>query len=638
MPKINILPKSVAELIAAGEVVERPASAMKELIENAIDAGSKRITVEIRSGGIAYMRVTDDGCGIFREDVPLAFRSHATSKVQTPSDLNAIYTLGFRGEALASIAAVSKTEILTKAPEEPLGTRCCVEGGTQVLLDDAGCPNGTTVVVRELFYNTPARMKFLKKDSTEGNYVSDVVVKCAMAHPEISFRFIKDGKQTIFTPGSGKLLSAVSTLLGKDFAAAMLETRYELNGVGVNGLVGSPRFGKPTRNSQYFFVNARYVKAPVAVAALDEAYKNSIMVGKFPAAVLNITIPPETVDVNVHPAKTEVRFSDEKRIFEAVYYAAKSAIEALDVRPSLRLSPDVPSPEPKGEQVGFFIAELPKEKAMRPSVTVSSKDENGKSYSVTVHSTPEESAPPEPDTQRKADRLESGRETRENYAARAERPAQPPSEPPKDAPAQNGETLRQEKAAAPPSFIYVGELFHTYLVVQLENAVWLIDKHALHERILFNELKSHTGSAARQFLLAPLTVQPDRREYAAVCEHMELFRSLGFDIEDFGDGCLIVRACPLAFTEDDLSDVIAELAGGLLEHRSDMTTRKLERMYETAACRAAIKGGSVVTKLDAETLIERLLADDSLRYCPHGRPVMIELTRRELEKQFGRIQ
>ncbi|MBQ6018847.1 MAG: DNA mismatch repair endonuclease MutL, partial [Clostridia bacterium] len=361
MPKINILPKSVADLIAAGEVVERPASAVKELVENAIDAGAKKITVEIRNGGVLYMRVTDDGCGIASEDVPKAFISHATSKIAEAQDLDAILTLGFRGEALASIAAVARVEMLTKTSDAQFGARYVIEGGKEISADTAGCPDGTTIVVRDLFYNTPARMKFLKRDATEAAYVSDAVAKIALAHPEICFRLIRDGKQTLFTPGDGKSASVLSALFGREFRESVIPCEGENDGVRVAGWVSLPRRCKPTRSSQHFYVNSRPVKIPVGAAALDNAYKNSAMTGKFPACVLNIIVPAGTVDVNVHPAKTEVRFSDEKRIYNAIYYAVKNAIGEMDSRPALSLDALLDTPAPlTGEQTEMATPSAPK--------------------------------------------------------------------------------------------------------------------------------------------------------------------------------------------------------------------------------------------------------------------------------------
>ena len=338
MAKINVLPKHIAELIAAGEVVERPASVVKELMENSIDAGATTITLEIRNGGVRYIRITDNGCGIDHDDVPKAFLSHATSKIKDENDLNSIFTLGFRGEALASIAAVSKTEILTKTAEAALGTSYAVEGGVQTRYDEAGCPNGTTIVVRDLFYNTPARMKFLKKDVSEANAVADIVDKIALSHPEVSVRFIREGKQALITPGDGKLLSTIYSVFGRTFAESLLEVDYKLDGVEVKGFVCKPMSSRPSRAMQYFFLGGRFIKSRACVGAMENAYKNSIMVGKFPSCVLNINVRPDTVDVNVHPAKTEVRFSDERRVSSAVYFAVKSALESFDTMPEVDLS------------------------------------------------------------------------------------------------------------------------------------------------------------------------------------------------------------------------------------------------------------------------------------------------------------
>ena len=335
MPEINILSQHVAELIAAGEVVERPASVVKELMENSIDAGATLITVEIRRGGITYIRITDNGCGIDRSNIKKAFISHATSKISSADDLDSILTLGFRGEALASVAAVARVEMLTRAENEEFGTRYVIEGSQEVLLDDAGCPKGTTIVVRDLFFNTPARMKFLKKDVTEANAVAGVVDRIALSHPEVCIRFIREGKEVISTPGDGKIQSAIHAIFGKEFSQGLIPCQYELNGIKVDGFISKPVHARANRTMQFFFLNGRLIKTRTAMAALEQAYKNSIMVGKFPACVLNLTIPPMAVDVNVHPAKTEVRFADEKKIFDAVYYCAKLALESGDTRPQM---------------------------------------------------------------------------------------------------------------------------------------------------------------------------------------------------------------------------------------------------------------------------------------------------------------
>lgn len=660
--KINILPKSVADLIAAGEVVERPASAIKEMMENAIDAGCKKLTVEIQNGGICYIRITDDGSGIAREDVRAAFISHATSKLARAEDLHEIHTLGFRGEALASIAAVAKVEMLTKTAEEDFGTRYVIEGGEEKLLDDAGCPDGTTIAVRDLFYNTPARMKFLKKDATEGNYVSDMVTKTAMANPAVSIRLIRDGKQTLFTPGDGKLLSVITAVQGREFADNLIACDYTLNGVTIEGFVSLPRAGRATRASQYFFVNSRYVRIPMAASALDQAYKNAIMIGKFPSCVINIKIPPAAVDVNVHPAKTEVRFADEKRIFEAIYYAVKSAITQNDVRPQLHLDTALAPKPDSGEQVSLTFAEkIPAAKnagaaepnrASEPGEQVSNPPASrlsppvtrAASPKVTVYSPEEEvfvtaCSPSEQETVSPEEPAASDKE-----AIAAQTPEEPAEGFAKASAVSQNKTNISENIntnspqAEVPYFTYLGEAFKTYLIAESGDKLLLIDKHALHERILFNEIKARGACTAPQALMLPESVHLDRREYAAITENINALEQIGFALEDFGEGCVMIRACPMMFAEDSLPEVISELADAFLSHKRDLITNKLDWLYHSASCRAAVKAGKALSDDDAQLLIRRVLSDDSLRYCPHGRPVLIELTRKELEKQFGRIQ
>lgn len=657
MPKINILPKNVAELIAAGEVVERPASAIKELIENSIDAKSKKITVEIQNGGIRYIRITDDGCGISREDVPKAFISHATSKIADIGDLNSIYTLGFRGEALASIAAVAKVEMITKTEDEELGTRYCIQGGEEILIDDAGCPDGTTIVIRELFYNTPARMKFLKKDMTEGNYVSDVVSKMAVIHPEISFRFIKDGKQTLFTSGDGKPINAISAVMGKSFAENLIECDYELNYVTVKGFVSLPLACKATRNSQYFFINSRYVKIPLGASALDEAYKNSIMAGKFPYCILDIQIPPETVDVNVHPAKTEVRFSDEKRIFEAIYYAAKNAVTEKDIRPGFSFKNDPSHEIYTGTQTQMEIPSINDEPKAETKTDISA--ESSKADVVSTNSNRIDCSNVKVYTYDSADfsiacSPGSAADLRYN-AEKNEESISDKNLDFTDIKADDGtetvscadgneqipvpEDISEKNTAVPePVFTYLGEAFKTYLFAEYEDKIIVIDKHALHERILFNEIKARGSCTFPQSLMFPVTVHLNRKEYAAIIDNPEAIEALGFKFEDFGEGAILVRECPMMFTDDNLEEVLSELCEAVAEHKKELITEKSDWLYHSAACRAAVKGGYNVNDGDAKALIKKVLTDDSVKYCPHGRPVLIELTRREIEKQFGRIQ
>lgn len=627
MARINVLPKNIAELIAAGEVVERPASVVKELAENAIDAGASAITVEIKNGGITYIRVTDNGCGIFRGDVQKAFMSHATSKIGAANDLDGILTLGFRGEALPSVAAVAQVEVLTKSAEEPEGTSFAVRGGSVLKNEPAGCPNGTTVVVRDLFYNTPARMKFLKRDISEANAVSDVLDKLSLSHPEISFKLIREGKRTLLTPGDSKLLSAAYAVFGRDFSDSMLETEYELDGVKVSGLIGKPLFSKASRSMQIFFVNGRYIKSRACSASLENAYKNSIMVGKFPACVLNISVPAQLVDVNVHPAKTEVRFSDERRIFSAVYYAVKSALENDEQRPKLDVTKAVVPAVRQGEQL-FIKTEAPAKTPPRPDFWQSMKPQEYKAA-------PELNSPKtenpflkendEPDLLLKIP--SKLRKSEEKPMQPPKREQEPPAETPAHEPKQPSESVR-----------LIGEAFSTYIICEYQNKLCLIDKHAAHERIIFNRLKQSDCESRRQVLLSPATVTLSKNEYSVVTENLGVFLSSGFLVEDFGTGTVIVRECPMMLDPLDAAETVGEIAANLVFGKTDVQTEKIDDILHITACKAAIKAGNKNHPSELISLARTVILDSSVRYCPHGRPVMIELTEYEIEKQFGRIQ
>ncbi len=690
MAKINVLPKHIADLIAAGEVVERPSSVIKELMENAIDAGATSLTVEIRNGGVTYMRATDNGSGILREDIRNAFVSHATSKILTEEDLHGIGTLGFRGEALASICAVSRVDVLTRTADDDVGTVYKIEGSEEVLLSDAGCPEGTTIVVKDLFYNTPARMKFLKKDVTEGNSVAGVVDRIALSHPEISIRFIRDDKQILVTPGNGNLKSTIYSVFGKDFSNALLETSYELNGVTVEGFVSKPTASRPNRSMQFFFLNGRLVKSGTASAALDRAYKDSIMVGKFPACVLNITLPLEMVDVNVHPAKTEVRFSNERPVFDAVYYAARNAITVKDTPNRLTLAQQelqrqTPFKQETGEQIkldkkklgrtelpekieGFWSKELPKEwerkgsgsskkkaPAKRPEapavptpVPLTASD---KPVSETTKTPEVEAAVEELKQEAFAKPAETPKEEKGPvpYVRKADRPAEEPkSEAPK---APEAKPARPEELPVVedlpvvpfseetelPDFRIIGEAFKTYILVELEGKMLMVDKHAAHERILYDRLIANKEPVQSQMLLMPVTVSLSKEEYSAVLEHTDLLAEAGFDVSDFGPGLVAVREVPVMLIKEDVTQLLSEIAGRLLD-KSDPTPEKLDWMYKNIACRAAVKAGDDTPPAEQEKFIEYVLSHRDVRYCPHGRPILIEMTRPELEKTFGRIQ
>lgn len=656
MPKIKVLPKEIAELIAAGEVVERPASVIKELMENAIDAGSSSVTVEIKNGGITYIRVTDNGCGISREDIRTAFISHATSKISTRDDLYAIGTLGFRGEALASIAAVSNVEVLTRTTEEETGTRYCISAGEETLVDDAGCPLGTTIVVRDLFFNTPARMKFLKKDVSEANAVAGIVDKIALSNPDVSIRFIREGKSALFTSGSGDLKTAAYEIFGKDFADGLIEADYSFESVKISGLVSKPTKSRPNRNMQFFFVNGRLVKSGTASAALSEAYKNSIMVGKFPYCVLNITTAPGLVDVNVHPAKIEVRFANERTVFSAVYYAAKNALEHRDEAPKVTI--------PRTAQTELFEPVRPKTEQMRlpekqpdfwnrmsSSEYRSAQQPEKPTYQqpaarediITVASPDKkpETADSEPSTIQHF--LDAQRAKKEETAAieadirpeLSENAATLPDEKPEET-ARALDTAVDEKPAELPVTV-IGEAFKTYIIVQQGESIFLVDKHAAHERMLFNELVKNDSKRSTQMLLTPITVTLSKEEYSSVLDNLDMLMQAGFAVEDFGYSVVIVRECPMEISADEVADVVAELAGYLVENRQKLISEKKEWLFSLMACKAAIKGGMYTTEYERELFIKRLFASPEIRYCPHGRPVMIEITRRELEKNFGRV-
>lgn len=656
MPKIKVLPKEIAELIAAGEVVERPASVIKELMENAIDAGSSSVTVEIKNGGITYIRVTDNGCGISREDIRNAFISHATSKISTRDDLYAIGTLGFRGEALASIAAVSNVEVLTRTTEEETGTRYCISAGEETLVDDAGCPFGTTIVVRELFFNTPARMKFLKKDVSEANAVAGIVDKIALSNPDVSIRFIREGKSALFTSGSGDLKTAAYEIFGKDFADGLIEADYSFESVKISGLVSKPTKSRPNRNMQFFFVNGRLVKSGTVSAALSEAYKNSIMVGKFPYCVLNITTAPGLVDVNVHPAKIEVRFANERTVFSAVYYAAKNALEHRDEAPKVTI--------PRTAQTELFEPVRPKTEQMRlpekqpdfwnrmsSSEYRSAQQPEKPTYQqpvarediITVASPDKkpETADSEPSTIQHF--LDAQRAKKEETAVieadirpeLSEKAATLPDEKPEET-ARALDTAVDEKPAELPVTV-IGEAFKTYIIVQQGESIFLVDKHAAHERMLFNELVKNDSKRSTQMLLTPITVTLSKEEYSSVLDNLDMLMQAGFAVEDFGYSVVIVRECPMEISADEVADVVAELAGYLVENRQKLISEKKEWLFSLMACKAAIKGGMYTTEYERELFIKRLFASPEIRYCPHGRPVMIEITRRELEKNFGRV-
>lgn len=622
MPEIKVLPKEISKLIAAGEVVERPASVIKELVENSIDAGADNITVEIQHGGITYMRITDNGCGIEKNDVPTAFLRHATSKIKNSGDLNAIGTLGFRGEALAAVSSVARVEMFTKPRDAAFGTHYEIEGGVEKLCEEAGCPDGTTIVIRDIFFNTPARMKFLKKDVSEANAAAAVVERIALSHPEIAFKLIRDGKQSLMTPGDGKINTAVYSVLGREFAGTLVEVDGGLDGIGVKGLTCKPVSCRPTRNYQFVFLNGRLVRSGTVTAAVEQAYKNSAMVGKFPGFVLYLTVPLNTVDVNVHPAKTEVRFSDERRIFDAVYSSVKNALARGDTRPEVKLHEPVFNPFER-----MTTAEYKQQPIMKPTVA-----EEMYKNRPSLHNAYK---PQEKTVLRDANYNVS---KTNNTVYIPERIINPPSmaeEAPQPQRTVSVDIMRDVEDERPPITL-IGEAFLTYIIVQMGESVFMIDKHAAHERILFNRLKKEQKTET-QTLLTAVIVALTGDEYNAAISNTEALEKAGFEVEDFGNSSVRVSAVPASLTREDIPSVISELAGKLSKGKAPDSER-LDDMYHTVACKAAIKAGSRTSPLEMQKLAERVLYSDDVMYCPHGRPVAFEIKRRELEKQFGRIQ
>ena len=663
MGVINVLDKHVAELIAAGEVVERPASVIKELVENAIDAGAKHITVEIKNGGTTFMRVTDDGCGFLREDVKLAFLRHATSKVREQDDLDHIATLGFRGEALASISAVSRLQLITKSAKEDTGTSYIIEGGEEKSFDDAGCPVGTTFVIRDLFYNIPARAKFLKKDVSEGNTVSNIVDKTALSHPEIAFTFVRDGKQALKTFGDGKLLSAIYAVFGREFATSLIPVDYQLDGITVSGYVSKPVNSRPNRNMQNFFINGRYVKSRTAMAALEEAFKGSIMVGKFPSCVLNLSLPFEAIDVNVHPSKIEVRFINERPVFDAVYHAAKSALLRHDDRKQAHFKDDSALREIRRSST-FNNAQAVFRKSGPPKVQsqIKPKDEFNP-FSDIEFSKPN----PKPKLQSLDDlhltdkkkpfdvyskQAVKNTKREESYSKPQNQPLPLIQKPDTPKPAviadkpKAEEIVVTEKPNSEPVVLYeqqkdelkyVGELFDTYIIVEKnQKEMLLIDKHAAHERIIYEKLKAEKAGSSAQLLLTPITVTLGKSEYDAAINHLDMFSDCSFEVEDFGNSTLLVRSAPQYIEAAEVADCITEMADYISMGKNDIFTEKMDWFYHNVACRSAIKAGHKNSAQELIDIVKTLEENPQIRYCPHGRPICIVMKKSEIERQFGR--
>lgn len=703
MGVINVLDKHIAELIAAGEVVERPSSVIKELVENSIDAGAKNITVEIKNGGTTFMRVADDGCGIYRDDIKKAFLRHATSKVKTANDLDMISTLGFRGEALASISAVSRLQVITKNENEEIGSCYEIDGGDEISLEEAGCPTGTTFVIRDLFYNIPARSKFLKKDVAEGNAVSALMDKIVLSHPEVAFTFIRDGKQVLRTFGDGKLLSAIYSVFGKDFAKGLIPVDYTLDSVTVKGYISKPINSRPNRNMQNFFINGRFVKTRTGMAALEEAYKGSIMVGKFPSAVLQLTVPYEIIDVNVHPAKIEVRFINERPVFDAIYHAVKTALQQGDERKQIHFKENTAFNEIKkvnpfnNAQAVFAKAEnTPVEKPIKPIERIEPvlknsepkpynpfdeldlKDEKTKPVSIDNLKMSDSSNPfdiySKQAIKRNSELENKKAEFSKQKLEKAEqlilKATQQEESLPKqeitvdDLTAESTETpieTEVSKEEVKPlkeisenktdnndaltelpkeqtKLRFLGEAFNTYIIVEKnDNEVLIIDKHAAHERIIYEKLKADSGSANVQYLLTPITVTLDKIDYDAAVSNLDMFAKCSFDVEDFGNGTLLVRSAPQYLAATEIADCITEMSGYIASGKKDIYTEKMDWFYHNVSCRSAIKAGNKSTVQELMDIAWTLEKNPQIKYCPHGRPICIVMTKYEIEKQFGRL-
>jgi DNA mismatch repair protein MutL len=624
---IEILAPQVANMIAAGEVVERPASAVKELLENAADAGATAITAEIRRGGVSLIRVTDNGVGMDAGDAARAFIRHATSKLRTAEDLTSIRTMGFRGEALAAIAAVSRIELLTRKRGETCGTALTLEAGVVTESGEAGCPEGTTILIRDLFYNTPARQKFLKKDNTEAAQAQEAAIRAALGHPELSIRFLRDGSQVLHTPGDGNLKNCLYAVFGREFSSALLPLSENVSSGEhlVGGFVGSPQFLRGSRLTQYFLLNKRPVRSRLLTAALEEAY--TLPTGRYPVCCLHLTIPPELVDVNVHPAKTEVKFQDERAVFNAVYHACVDALRD-DSAPPVRIMPYTPA----GGRIPVYTPTSPQLTMDSGLLTANNEQLTTNSGQIPDNNTPSElfngnrspstdprgPLPPEGDGIQRtpgnamAVITEQIADTRQENAAGSGPP---------DAP--------QEQR----SWRLIGEAMSGYLLVETPDALWIIDKHAAHERLLYNRLKAGERPLMTQQLITPRIVSLPQPEVDTLTEETVFLTGAGFELDEMGPGTLAVRAAPGDIDESALPGLLGELASLLRDKRRPEIR---EEAFRLVACKAAVKLGKSARKEDMEHLAGLVMETPDLRHCPHGRPVALRMTRGELYRQFGR--
>ncbi|MCD7812291.1 MAG: DNA mismatch repair endonuclease MutL [Ruminococcus sp.] len=643
MSAINVLSKEISELIAAGEVIERPSSVVKELVENSIDAGAEHITVEIKNGGTTYIRITDDGCGMAFEDVPTAFLRHATSKITSKADLDNICTLGFRGEALASVAAVSRVELMTKQENETYGTLYKIEGSCEISHEKSGCPDGTTIIIRDLFYNVPARRKFMKKDVTEANAVSHILQKITLSHPEISFRLIRDNRMEFNSSGDGKLFSAVYAVYGRDFARDMIPVDYNFSGIGVSGFVIKPLYARNNRTFQNFFVNGRYVRSRLCSTSLESAYENMIMTGKFPACVLMLDLVPAAMDVNIHPAKAEVRFTDEKLVSDAVYFAAKNALMNDGLIYEFEMKPRVDWTKEGAEEPREVL--LQEELMFTPVEKIEEAEKN-------------------------LEAAEAASESRPTAEAAEEKNIPVPPKPPEAAPApvEAPQTEKISEAAPADGFRYItqksfakpvvsetsalgenppekseepkirviGEAFKNYIMAEVGDTVVMIDKHAAHERIIFERLKSRNCRQYSQMLLTEVRVLLSMNEFDALENNRELLSDMGFEFDFSERPYAVAKAVPTFMTELDMDEIIPEIAENLYLGKQNPQTHMLDDMLHTLACKSAIKANDKNDIRELQSLAEQVYYNENIRHCPHGRPVMFTMTKGNIEHQFKR--
>ena len=642
MPKIIQLSPHIANLIAAGEVVERPASVVKELLENAVDAGASKVTIEIRDGGMTFLRITDDGCGMAAEDARTAFKRHATSKLRTAEDLAAIGTMGFRGEALAAIASVSRIDLLTKTAGALSGVSLHLEAGEVLEESEAGCPDGTTIIVRDLFYNTPARMKFMKSDTVEGSRVTAAVQLQALAHPEVAFQFLRDGKQVLSTPGTGGLEAAAYCIYGRD-AGKMVKVDSRWEGYSLSGFVSRPTDARPSRNLQTFFVNNRPVKSKLLISALEEAYRNQIMVGKFPACVLHLNLPAAAVDVNVHPAKTEVKFLSEKAVFDCVHYGVLGALNKQTDRPQIQfkqnttvLTPSPAKPEPAKaaapKQKEFFRTMNPEEYKAFSAALQGAPKPKPESAVATIQKIPQPAALP------LRENILLPKVHEEKSAPVEKAPIPMPSAPPVADREEPRQEMEQTALDMPPEIPWrmVGELYNSYILVEQGEESFLIDKHAAHERILFEKLKANQEKISCQYLLTPIPVRLSPSACAELLSNRDMLEELGFEIDEFGENTVLLRQIPMDLSPELAAEAAETLAADLLSGRREKKDTVRDELLHTVACKAAIKAGWKNDEAELLAVVRQVMTREDLKYCPHGRPICVTLSKKQLEKQFKR--